>query len=132
MLANLHKLPQRDIDSRATLMSHCTEATLRPDSGAGWAKILERVGVQVSRPKTGCCGMAGTWGHETRNAATSARIFAQSWAPALENSTGSVIATGYSCRCQTEIHTGDRPRHPLSLIRDMLNPEQSHGNLTKW
>lgn len=117
--------------SQATLMQHCTEATLHPESGAAWAEILERIGVRVALPKTGGCGMAGTWGHETRNADASARIFAQSCAPALQSSGGPVIASGYSCRCQAELHTGIRPRHPLSLIRDMLNPDQSHGNLTE-
>ncbi|MGO4852954.1 FAD-binding and (Fe-S)-binding domain-containing protein [Phaeovulum sp. W22_SRMD_FR3] len=105
---------------RARLLSHCTESTLCPDSAGDWAAIFAHLGVTLERPKTGCCGMAGTWGHETRNAKASAGIFAQSWAAQMEAGDLPLLATGFSCRCQAEIQAGATLRHPISLLRELL------------
>ncbi|MBP1849512.1 FAD-binding and (Fe-S)-binding domain-containing protein [Rhizobium halophytocola] len=104
----------------ATLFLHCTERTLRPDAGAIWIRLFARLNIALSVPKVGCCGMAGTWGHETRNEATSARIFDQSWRAALADAKGPITATGFSCRCQTAIRSNRTAAHPLSLMRTAL------------
>lgn len=107
---------------RATLLPHCTETTLRPATGDAWAAIFARVGVTISLPKTGCCGMAGTWGHEVRNEATSARIFAQNWAGQIKDADQMILATGFSCRCQTALRAGVQIAHPITLLKTCLAP----------
>jgi FAD/FMN-containing dehydrogenase/Fe-S oxidoreductase len=108
---------------RATLLPHCTEATLRPGTGDAWAEIFVRLGITINLPKTGCCGMAGTWGHELRNEAISSRIFAQNWAGHVNDRDQIVMATGFSCRCQTDLRAGRRIIHPITLLKTCLSPD---------
>lgn len=96
------------------LIPHCTERALAAGAVALWPAVMARFGIATEMPATGCCGMAGTWGHETANARTSARIFDQSWRAAL--AAGPASATGYSCRCQTTRQGMARPEHPLSTL----------------
>lgn len=103
-----------------TLMLHCTERTLHGDSKAEWTAVISALGRDVSVPNAGCCGMAGTWGHETRNAATSAKIFDLSWSRHIEKAEGQVLATGFSCRCQTKIQANVDARHPLQVVRQIV------------
>ena len=113
------RLPAPLREGRARLLTHCTEGTLRPDAGEVWSRVFAQVGITLERPATGCCGMAGTWGHEVRNAATSARIFAQSWAGQVRAEVP-VLATGFSCRCQTQVQAGVVLRHPLSHLAERV------------
>lgn len=116
------RIPQRPAGLRhATLLPHCTETTLRPGTGDAWAAIFAKLGVTLDLPKTGCCGMAGTWGHELRNEATSAKIFAQSWAGPVSCTDQPVLATGFSCRCQTALRAGVQIAHPITLLKTCLS-----------
>ncbi|RGP35289.1 FAD-binding and (Fe-S)-binding domain-containing protein [Pseudotabrizicola alkalilacus] len=117
------RIPQLPANrQRATLLPHCTEATLRPGTGEFWADIFARAGVTVSLPKTGCCGMAGTWGHEVRNEAVSSKIFAQNWAGHVTGTDQIILATGFSCRCQTALRAGVQITHPITLLKTCLSP----------
>ena len=62
--------------------------------------------------------MAGLFGHETAQQRLSKEIFALSWAEATRDDW--VLATGFSCRCQTARMTGRRPLHPVELIDRIL------------
>ncbi len=118
------RIPQRQAGARrATLLPHCTETTLRPATGDAWAAIFAKVGVTLDLPKTGCCGMAGTWGHEVHNEATSAKIFAQSWAGHVNGTDQTVLATGFSCRCQTALRAGVQIAHPITMLKTCLSAD---------
>jgi len=103
-----------------TLMLHCTERTLHPGGTGEWVLVFRALGQEISVPNAGCCGMAGTWGHEARNAGTSAIIFDLSWRRRLEEADGTILATGFSCRCQSEIQAKAEARHPLQEIRRLV------------
>jgi FAD/FMN-containing dehydrogenase/Fe-S oxidoreductase len=122
-----HGNPVRQVDSGAEpcrllgpyrLLGHCTEQALRPLALAGWATALARFGIAAQPVRTGCCGMAGLFGHETAQQRLSKEIFALSWAEATRDDW--VLATGFSCRCQTARMTGRRPLHPVELIDRIL------------
>ncbi|MDR9803038.1 D-2-hydroxyglutarate dehydrogenase YdiJ [Rhizobium hidalgonense] len=100
------------------LMAHCTERTNAPASVAQWQKVFESLGIDLQTAQTGCCGMAGTFGHETRNRPISERLYAMSWKPELDAaSDGDVLmATGYSCRSQVKEIDGKRIPHPFQVI----------------
>ena len=115
----LDRLPATEAPGAARLLVHCTERTMRSEAAAQWTRIFARVGIALETPAVGCCGMAGTWGHETRNAGTSARIFDQGWRGAIDAEVP-VLATGFSCRCQASVQAGATLRHPLSLLADRL------------
>ena len=107
---------------RWTLLPHCTERTNAPGATSDWAKVARRFGLELDIVASGCCGMAGLYGHEVANRQTSESIYAISWGPILADPShlGRVSATGYSCRCQTKLLGGVRLDHPLQVLLRML------------
>ena len=71
---------------------------------------------------SGCCGMAGTYGHEARHRATSERIYALSWKEkvAAHGQSGRLLATGYSCRSQAKLIDGIKLLHPAQALLSHL------------
>lgn len=116
----LTALARRGAERPLTLMLHCTERTLHAAGKGEWITVFKALGQDVSVPEAGCCGMAGTWGHEARNAGTSARIFDLSWAQHIGASREGILATGFSCRCQSAIQANAEARHPLQQIRQII------------
>ncbi|MDO4636775.1 MAG: FAD-binding and (Fe-S)-binding domain-containing protein [Lautropia sp.] len=105
------------------LLPHCTEKTNAPDSSAQWVKVFQTFGLTLQVQPTGCCGMAGTYGHETRNIATSRHIYAQSWQAHIDSpveTAGEALATGYSCRSQVKRLAKRHLRHPLQVLLAQL------------
>ncbi|WGI25263.1 FAD-binding and (Fe-S)-binding domain-containing protein [Halomonas alkaliantarctica] len=104
------------------LLSHCTEKTNAPGSPKAWQQVFAAFGLELELVATGCCGMSGTYGHETRNAATSKTIYAQSWQPQVEakNNAGKLLATGYSCRSQVKRYSAKGVLHPLQALLNSL------------
>ena len=101
------------------LFLHCTEQTAVNQSGKQWQAVFAKVGVDCEVKATGCCGMAGTYGHETEHQTKSRALFAMSWQPQLQNSP-SPLASGFSCRCQTQRFTGAQLKHPLQHLLKAL------------
>ncbi|WP_447528275.1 D-2-hydroxyglutarate dehydrogenase YdiJ [Vreelandella sp. TE19] len=104
------------------LLSHCTEKTNAPGSPKAWQQVFAAFGLKLDLVATGCCGMSGTYGHETRNVEISKTIYAQSWQPQVEaeENTGRLLATGYSCRSQVKRYSGQALSHPLQALLDCL------------
>jgi Fe-S oxidoreductase len=48
--------------------------TALPGAPAQWASIFARFGAKLENVSVGCCGMAGTYGHEVKNHANSLGI----------------------------------------------------------
>ncbi|MFD1329219.1 D-2-hydroxyglutarate dehydrogenase YdiJ [Mycoplana ramosa] len=124
-------LPSSEGQKRYLLMAHCTERTNLPAATSEWRDVFAKLGVDLVTGETGCCGMAGTFGHEVRNRPLSEALYAMSWQPALAaaGSADIVMATGYSCRSQANLMEGRRLLHPLQVIRAILqaNPALSSG-----
>jgi Fe-S oxidoreductase len=101
-----------------SLLPHCTERTNAPAATSDWIKVSRRLGVDLKILESGCCGMAGLYGHDLANRATSKKIYGLSWGPILASaSQGSrTVATGFSCRCQAKIVDGVRLMHPIQLL----------------
>ncbi|MFH6599022.1 FAD-binding and (Fe-S)-binding domain-containing protein [Ectopseudomonas khazarica] len=113
-------LPSSDAEALSgsyRLLAHCTEKTNATAATALWGQVFRQAGLQLATQATGCCGMSGTYGHEARNLETSRAIFAQSWEPALaREDAGEALATGYSCRSQTQRLRQQRLRHPIEAL----------------
>ena len=101
-----------------TLMAHCTEKTNAAPAIGDWRSIFEAVGLQLEVAATGCCGMSGTFGHETANLETSKAIYAQSWQPIVgrDDDPSSFLATGYSCRSQVKRFDDVQLKHPAQAL----------------
>lgn len=103
------------------LFGHCTEVTALPASTAQWSAIFSRFGATLENVSVGCCGMAGTYGHETKNHANSLGIYALSWQQAMQRlPRNRCLATGYSCRSQVKRIEGNGVRHPLQALLEII------------
>ncbi|SDS22307.1 FAD/FMN-containing dehydrogenase [Halopseudomonas litoralis] len=129
----LEVLPQPEedageIECSYQLLAHCTEKTTAPASVGQWQAVFERLGLGLSVLATGCCGMSGTYGHETRNLKTSKTIYAQSWGRliAQHESTDNLLADGYSCRSQVKRMEGKTIAHPLQALLAYVRESNLH------
>jgi Fe-S oxidoreductase len=98
---------------------HCTERTNAPGAVRDWQALFAHLGLRLEVPAAGCCGMAGTYGHEARHRATSETIYNASWARHVSEAPGcTLLADGYSCRSQAKLVDGVRLRHPAQVLLD--------------
>ncbi|MEM6159485.1 FAD-binding and (Fe-S)-binding domain-containing protein [Erwinia sp. P6884] len=103
------------------LFGHCTEVTALPASTKQWEGIFARFGARLENVSVGCCGMAGTYGHETKNLANSLGIYELSWHQAMQKLPRQrCLATGYSCRSQVKRVEGNGMRHPLQALLEIV------------
>ena len=94
--------------------------------------MFRRLGLELTVLASGCCGMAGTYGHEARHRPTSERIYALSWQEkvAAHGQGGRLLATGYSCRSQVKIIDGVVLRHPVQVLRTALLGQTSRASVS--
>ncbi len=104
------------------LFGHCTEKTLLPQSESEWIKIFAKFGQRLESVSVGCCGMAGTYGHESNHLKTSKAIYQLSWQVQLKaRPMDRCLATGYSCRSQVKRFEQETMRHPLQALLSVLS-----------
>lgn len=105
------------------LLAHCTEKTNAVASIKDWQTIFSHLGQTLKVIDTGCCGMAGTYGHESQNAETSKKIYALSWQSVVNNpaNRNRLTATGYSCRSQAKRIDQVNLPHPLQILLTQFN-----------
>ena len=115
-------LPRSDY----VLLPHCTEKTSEPAAFSQWQSVFASFGLGLSTQPSGCCGMAGTYGHEADNLETSKDIYALSWQKKVTAHDGgqTVLATGYSCRCQVKRLDDISLSHPLDLLHALVCAEE--------
>jgi Fe-S oxidoreductase len=116
--ARLDAIASRGGGGAFRLLPHCTERTNAPGAVKDWQALFRHLGLRLDVPAAGCCGMAGTFGHETRHRAVSETIYGQSWALRVGEGADDLLADGYSCRSQVKIVDGIRLRHPVRALLD--------------
>jgi FAD/FMN-containing dehydrogenase/Fe-S oxidoreductase len=114
-------LPKVAQSANFALLAHCTEKTVLPATEKAWQQIFDQAGLSLKPVSVGCCGMAGTYGHEAQNIDNSKALFAMSWQqPLAEYGVENVVVTGFSCRSQVKRLLGDKPKHPLQVLLQRL------------
>ncbi|GIU12885.1 MULTISPECIES: FAD-binding and (Fe-S)-binding domain-containing protein [unclassified Shewanella] len=104
-----------------TWFSHCTESTAKPNTANEWQAIFDHFGAKLNTVNLGCCGMAGTYGHEAENLERSKALYTMSWEQTLSKlPKAQVLISGYSCRSQVKRFSGFKPKHPLEALMDLL------------
>ena len=104
------------------LFSHCTEKTALVNSENEWQTIFEHFGLTLEKVSVGCCGMAGTYGHEKANIDNSKELFELSWQPKVTAlASEQILVTGFSCRSQVKRFSDLKARHPVAAILDSLS-----------
>ncbi|MCE2573217.1 D-2-hydroxyglutarate dehydrogenase YdiJ [Motilimonas eburnea] len=103
------------------LFGHCTEKTNLPNSTADWQQIFTAFGAQLKPVSVGCCGMAGTYGHDAKQYENSKGIYSLSWQQELaKHDMAQCLATGYSCRSQVKRFEGEKLKHPVQALLSLL------------
>jgi len=86
--------------------------------------LLRRCGVRVSEAGADCCGISGSYGFKKGKydvgAAIGAPLFASVHEAVSKGAAAAVSECG-TCRLQIAHHTGARVRHPLSVLREILD-----------
>ncbi len=108
-------------DGRKVLFhGHCHQKVL-----TGTADALTVLGAcsagGVAEIDSGCCGMAGAFGHEVEHYEVARAVGEERLFPAVRGRGHAEVAiTGFSCRHQIEHHTGARPRHAVEFLAGAL------------
>ncbi|MFA9500843.1 FAD-binding and (Fe-S)-binding domain-containing protein [Mannheimia sp. E30BD] len=103
------------------LFSHCTESTALPSSPKEWQAIFAYFGETLVTEAVGCCGMAGTFGHETKHFAMSKAIYEKSWQQKINDKPlERCLATGYSCRSQVKRFEQQGIKHPVQALLEVI------------
>lgn len=117
-------LPVREAHAGAEpwyLFAHCTEKTAKPSTHGDWSSLFRRFGATLQPVSVGCCGMAGTYGHDAKQVENSKGIYGLSWAePLARLPQARCLATGYSCRSQVKRMEGEKLKHPLQALLELL------------
>jgi FAD/FMN-containing dehydrogenase/Fe-S oxidoreductase len=105
------------LQQKAIVQAHCHhKAIMRFDAEE---TILRNIGLDLTHPDSGCCGMAGAFGFEEKHYDLSLRIGERVILPMVRESDPDtlIIANGFSCREQIEQTTGRRTLHFVEVIR---------------
>ncbi|HEX3581584.1 MAG TPA: FAD-binding and (Fe-S)-binding domain-containing protein [Thermoanaerobaculia bacterium] len=109
------KLPR--LEGKALVQAHCHHAAIL---GFGdEEKVLQRLGLDVHRPDSGCCGMAGAFGFEEKNYEISTRLGERVLIPEVRAASPDtlIVADGFSCREQIHQMTGRETLHLAQVLR---------------
>ncbi|MGC9493163.1 D-2-hydroxyglutarate dehydrogenase YdiJ [Vibrio genomosp. F10] len=119
---NLVKANQSETREPWYLLAHCTEKTKMPNAEKEWGEIFTHFGATLNTVPVGCCGMAGTFGHEKDKLEMSKDIYALSWKPRLQDLPSErCLVTGYSCRSQVKRFEQVKVKHPLQALLDVID-----------
>ena len=104
------------------LFSHCSEKSQMGGSVEQWQLVFKKFGLDLTPVATGCCGMAGSYGHELEHKTSSETLWLQSWKDSVTaaSSKGQVCASGFSCRQQSQVLNGEMMASPLQLLASRL------------
>lgn len=115
------ELPKANAGGDYALLAHCTEKTALPATEQAWQQIFSKAGLSLKPVSVGCCGMAGTYGHEAQNLDNSKTLFEMSWRRPVEQfGVDHILVTGFSCRSQVKRLVGNKPQHPLQALLQQL------------
>ncbi|MBF0279366.1 MAG: FAD-binding oxidoreductase [SAR324 cluster bacterium] len=115
---------QKQSPRKYKLLGHCTERTNALNSQKQWQQIYELFGLELELLTVGCCGMCGTFGHESEHYAESRGIYQMSWGKIISSEAKqrqSLLATGYSCRSQVDRFDHFKPLHPAQALLEELS-----------
>lgn len=107
--------------ARAVLYhGHCHQKALVGTEDAAF--LLKSACGELGREiNSGCCGMAGSFGHELGHYDVSRAIGEQRLFGAVRNrGDAGIVISGFSCRHQIEYHTGVHARHLVEHLADAI------------
>ncbi|HEY2866727.1 MAG TPA: hypothetical protein VGJ02_06515, partial [Pyrinomonadaceae bacterium] len=119
------RLPK--LNKKALLHGHCHhKAIFKMDYEES---LLNKIGLDMQIPESGCCGMAGAFGFEKEHYDVSIKCGERVLLPAVRNmgTDDLIITDGFSCHEQVEQCTGRKALHLAEVLRLALE----NGNGTR-
>ncbi len=119
LVTQLDRLPQINTYESYYLFGHCTEKTAALASQMQWQQVFAAMGIPLKLVATGCCGMAGIYGHEAEHYDESKGVYQMSWGKHISSNFAErkqILATGYSCRSQVQRFDNFLPLHPVQAL----------------
>lgn len=115
-LRKVKELPNSGKMRKVYLHGHCHTKALTGNSAM--MEYLRLLGYDPIELKTGCCGMAGSFGYAKESAEVSLQVAELTVIPALQNlpDDAMVCVPGFSCRHQIMDTTGRKALHPAQLF----------------
>lgn len=100
------------------LFSHCHEKSLVPNSDLMWKALFKAAGLTLILVQSSCCGMAGSFGHESNHAALAEKCFNTSMKLHIDTikDKAKILTTGFSCRCQIQQLAKFITKHPVEVL----------------
>jgi Fe-S oxidoreductase len=120
LLKNVPNFPFPQLPRKALVQGHCHQKAIM---GMGAEEeILQKLGLDVSMPETGCCGMAGAFGFEKEHYDLSIQCGERALLPAVRGAADEtlIIANGFSCQEQIVQTTHRQALHLAQLIQMAL------------
>lgn len=120
-------VPSARLPESVTVQTHCHEYAVFGNSTQRAA--LASVGIDSVREATGCCGVAGNFGFETRHYELSMAVAEQALGPAVRAATidTPILTDGFSCHMQVRQLTGDRTASASVHLAQILDPTPPKG-----
>ncbi len=109
----------------AILQGHCHQRAIMTMTDE--EELLREMGIEVTIPEPGCCGMAGAFGFERgEHYDVSIRCAERALLPEVRRASLEtlVIADGFSCREQIRQGTGREALHLAEILRTAMREEQ--------
>ena len=104
------------------LLNHCMELSMEGDMDKIWERVFKKMGLSLELIKSGCCGMAGIFGMETRHEHLSTTIYKDHYQKVFcGKDLSRVLATGFSCRSQIKYFEKIDVKHPVDVLLTYLN-----------
>jgi FAD/FMN-containing dehydrogenase/Fe-S oxidoreductase len=108
------------LSGTAVFHGHCHQKsvlTQAPDIA-----MLRKMGLNVSTPDTGCCGMAGAFGFDAHNYDVSVAVGERVLLPEVRKAADEtlIVTDGFSCREQVEQLTSRKPLHFAQVLQKAL------------
>ena len=102
------------------LIQHCHEQALL-SSQEWWVEVFDKFGQTLRVVTSPCCGMAGFYGLEKENVATSKEIYQSAFETHIHQWPDSeLLLTGASCRAQVERFSHRSLRHPIQVLAELI------------
>jgi Fe-S oxidoreductase len=113
--------PWKQQVQQVSFHTHCHQKSLE-GSAATQAVLSSLPGAHVDEIRTGCCGLAGSFGYETEHYDFSMKIGETQLFPAVRalNDDTLIVANGMSCRCQIAHGTERQAVHLAELLARSL------------
>jgi FAD/FMN-containing dehydrogenase/Fe-S oxidoreductase len=105
------------VHAKAIVQAHCHhKSVMRFDAEEA---VLRKLGIDLTHPDSGCCGMAGAFGFEEKHYDLSMKIGERVLLPMVREASSDtlIIANGFSCREQIEQGTRRRTLHLAEVVR---------------